>query len=536
MDIKNIKNFKEWFEAIVKRNPAKEAIIYHDEGKVITYEMLNRNVNKVANMLHYKLRLNKGDKLLVGLRYNTPEYIYLLLGAAKIGVITAHLNAEYKGKTLKYLINNSDAETIILDEYVYNNLQPLQATDLPKIKKVVFFDKFIDYFANIGYETYLFHDLFSSSSEDLPDIQTTLADPMAFLHTAGTTGPPKWCILSQMYYIAAGEALAKLLPMDPSYRTFNPLPLYHANPQVYFVMNSLAAGATMVLTKRFSVSQFWEIVAKYKVDVVILHPAIIGMVKKQLPEYPPGAISIKILFPADEELMRKYNIPVGIGLYGSTEAGAVTNIARITLPLPDKLKSLKKLSSFAGKPRDDIEVKVFDEHSFELPPYKIGEIVVRPKISHVIFDGYYNNPEKTAQAFRDLWFHTGDLGYMDEEGNLYFVQRAEESINVKGEFVPIDDVEGCLMEHPDVMEAAIVGVPGEFGDEIKAYIKLRPGSNVRYEDIINWCKERVAKFMIPRYIEFVDEFPRSTLGKIAKMELKQRGIGNAWDRVKAMGW
>jgi acyl-CoA synthetase (AMP-forming)/AMP-acid ligase II len=92
------------------------------------------------------------------------------------------------------------------------------------------------------------------------------------------------------------------------------------------------------------------------------------------------------------------------------------------------------------------------------------------------------------------------------------------------------------MEHPDVMEAAIVGVPGEFGDEIKAYIKLRPGSNVRYEDIINWCKERVAKFMIPRYIEFVDEFPRSTLGKIAKMELKQRGIGNAWDRVKAMGW
>ncbi|MFH1952920.1 MAG: hypothetical protein ABIL06_15030 [Pseudomonadota bacterium] len=195
--------------------------------------------------------------------------------------------------------------------------------------------------------------------------------------------------------------------------------------------------------------------------------------------------------------------------------------------------SRRALFKFAGKPVNYVDIKILDENDTELPIGKVGEIVVRGREPHVIFDGYYNMPEKNKEAFRGGWFHTGDAGRMDEDGNLIFEGRKAESINVKGEWVPIELVEDVIRSYPNVVEVAVVGVPAEVGHDVKAYIQLTGGHTLDPVELLDYCQTKLTRFMVPRYIEFIQKFPR-TLGteKIQKEELKKRGIGDSWDREK----
>jgi crotonobetaine/carnitine-CoA ligase len=190
-------------------------------------------------------------------------------------------------------------------------------------------------------------------------------------------------------------------------------------------------------------------------------------------------------------------------------------------------------SRFSGKPRDDIELQIWDENDEAVPPNTVGEIVIRDKVAHTIYSGYYNMPEKTAAACRNFWFHSGDMGYLDAENDLHFVGRNEESIRVKGEFIPVDRLEACIRRHPAVAECAAVGIASDIGEEdIKLYIKLQPGEAPDPEALIDYCGEHLPRFMIPRYISYVDEFPlASSALKIQKVKLKAQGIGDAWDRL-----
>ena len=214
-------------------------------------------------------------------------------------------------------------------------------------------------------------------------------------------------------------------------------------------------------------------------------------------------------------------------MYGSSEAGGFCTMSPFG---PDAHHDPR----WAGKPRDDIEVQIRDDNDERVMPNTKGNIVIRDKTAHTIFSGYFNLPDKTAEACRNFWFHSGDIGFMDEEGSLYFVGRTEESIRVKGEYIPVDKLENCIRHHPDVLECAAVGVPSDIGEEdINLTIKPKQGARQDPEKIIEHCRQNLPRFMIPRYITYIEDFPvASSALKIRKVKLKQRGVAGSWDRLK----
>jgi crotonobetaine/carnitine-CoA ligase len=189
-----------------------------------------------------------------------------------------------------------------------------------------------------------------------------------------------------------------------------------------------------------------------------------------------------------------------------------------------------------GQVRESFEVKIFDDQDEEVPQGVVGEIAIRPKKPFIMFNGYYRMPEETLKDFGNLWFHTGDLGKVDEEGYFYFCGRKKESIRRGGENITPYEIEKILMDHPAVAEAAAVGVPDPIlGEEIKAYLVLREGQRVEPWELIATCEERLPKFMVPRYLEFVSSLPKTASEKVQKVSLKSRGIGSAWDRLEHEG-
>jgi crotonobetaine/carnitine-CoA ligase len=185
-----------------------------------------------------------------------------------------------------------------------------------------------------------------------------------------------------------------------------------------------------------------------------------------------------------------------------------------------------------GKVRESFEVKIFDDQDNELPAGQIGEIVVRPRKPFIMFHGYYKMPEETLKDYRNLWFHTGDLGRVDSEGYYYFCGRKKESIRRGGENITPYEIEKALTDYPAVAEAAAVGVPDPIlGEEIKVYIVLREGHSPEPRVLIEWCQDKLPPFMIPRYVEFVSRLPKTASEKVQKVALKSMGIGSAWDRL-----
>ena len=239
----------------------------------------------------------------------------------------------------------------------------------------------------------------------------------------------------------------------------------------------------------------------------------------------PARAGIFLVGEAAIPFVRRFGLDIGLAMYGSTEAGGFCSMSAFG-------PQANHDPRWAGKSRDDLEIEIWDRDDEVVPPGTEGEIVIRDKKAHTIFSGYHGMPEKIAKACRNFWFHSGDLGYMDQEGSLYFMGRVEESIRVKGEFIPVDKLENCVRQHPQVVECAAVGVPSDIGEqEINLYLKLADGAQESPEVIIEHCQQNLPRFMVPRYITYIDEFPlASSALKIQKVKLMERGLADAWDR------
>ncbi len=518
-------NLRVWLEQKAELN-ADRAFIYWKK-ETITYSQLDTQVNKAANMLS-GLGIKKGDKCAIWLP-NCPEYLYLWFGLAKLGAIAACVDTNLRGSGLQYLIDSGDCSAVIIDSSLAGHYRSIRG-ELRKVKHVLWYPKR----PQAEEDGHSLDSLIKSAAVNPPPILDIKGgDPVSFIHTGGTTGLPKWCVISNNYYIAIGQYFADFLAMMREDIVFDPLPLFHMNPQGYYIMGSLTANAAILLTERFSASAFWSQVQDFKVTVIILHVGPVDILKKR-PAEEFREHRVRVCFSADAEFMKKFNIPMAISGYGSTEAGGLVCFRRHRLPFTPEDTSLPSLRSVCGKPRDDIELIVANTEGEQIPPGQIGEILVRPLQPGVIFDGYYNSPEKTREVYKDLWFHTGDMGYFDDKGILHVAHRDTESIRVRGQWVDISLLEKLILSHPQISECAVVGVPGEIGgEEIKASIQLKTGSGIRPEEIIRYCEDKIAHYMIPRFIEFIDEIPRSSLGKVEKVKLKGRGVRNAWDREAA---
>ncbi|MDR7482087.1 MAG: AMP-binding protein [Armatimonadota bacterium] len=511
-------NFRTWLESVVHRHASDPFLLFQNE--IITFELFDRRVNALA-CAFADLGIRPGDNVVL-LLPNHPAYLYAWFGLVKCGARAVMINTGLVGAGLSHLLRLSGARLAVADAALATHLE--HAAQGTALETVVWHPAPPE-----GQEHGLHRLLAAYDGQPAPPVDLTGRDGMSLPHTSGTTGPAKLCLLSHRYYLALAQAARAVFQLTPADVVYNPLPLFHINPH-YAVMGALAAGCRLVIPERFSASRFWDEVAHYGATVVILHLWPLGVLKKQPPGTSVPSHRVRLAFPADREFMERFDIPAMATVYGSTEAGGITTGRVFRQPLPVGLGVTEPLSSITGRPRDDIEVGIVDQHDELRSAGEIGEIVVRPKRPHVIFDGYFNMPERTLQSFRNLWFHTGDLGFFDERGELHFLGRAADSIRVRGEFVHIDELETLIRTHPAVHDCAVVGVAGEIADqEILAILEPRDGHVLDPADLVRFLAGKIADFMVPRYYR-IQPLPRVPgTGKVQKERL-DRSVEAAWDR------
>jgi len=514
----------ELLEEGAKKCGDKTFLYFKDEK--VSYRELNVTTNQVSNGL-LKLGGKKGDNVSIMLP-NCPEFIYSWFGLAKIGAAMVPVNGLYKGEFLRYIVDHSDSKTIIMHNQFLERLKLIEK-DLPKLERVIL----------VGGESQLevkftvipFEELLKSP-DTTPRIEVGQYDVDAIIYTSGTTGPPKGVMRTHGYSCHASTVDTQINGSTHDSILYTCLPLFHQNAQLSTTLPSLIAGASMALGERFSASHFWDEIRKYKATQFNFIGAMLNYIYKQPPKENDAdqparlAVGSPISKNIYNEFRKRFNVRFLTG-YGLTESGL--------LAYHHFDEQNPKIDSF-GKPSPSFEVKIVDDDDNEVPPLTVGEIVSRPKVPNVMMSGYYKMPDKTLEVFRNLWFHTGDYGMMDNDGFCYFVDRKKDYLRVGGENISSMQVEATTNSHPKIAESAALGIKLEEGaeDYMVLYLVLKQGEKLTPEELMDWCQERLPRFAVPRFVEFLDALPKTPTERVEKYKLKERGIGpNTWDRVEA---
>ncbi len=500
-------------------------LFYKDEK--ITYEQLDLLSNRFAQGFR-DLGIKKGDKIAIMMR-NHPNYLYVWFGSAKLGAVEVPINTAYKGDLLKHIINNSDSKLLIIDGSFLDRLLIIR-DDLTKLERIICHGEIDQEISkSLPVPISSIEDFFKYSSNPMK-VDISPADPAAIIYTSGTTGLSKGVVCPHNYYLHTARLVARLRDANSQDILYTFLPVFHINAQLMTILAAQVSDAQAVLSERFSASNFWDDIRRYGATQFNYLGAVMTILAKQEPREDDADNPVRIAFgaacPPDvmEHLERRFGF-ICLEGFGMSEIGLV-----IHQDINDR-----RIGN-CGKVLDDLfEVKLVDDDDEEVPVGEIGEIVVRPKKPYIMMTEYYKMPDKTLESFRNLWFHTGDYAKKDEDGYFYFVDRKKDAIRRRGENISSFEVEKVINTHPKVLESAVFAVPSELGeDEVKANVVLKPGENLPPEDLIRYCNERMAYFAVPRYLEFVQELPKTPTNRIEKYRLREAGITeNTWDREKA---
>jgi crotonobetaine/carnitine-CoA ligase len=344
------------------------------------------------------------------------------------------------------------------------------------------------------------------------------------IFTSGTTGPSKGVLSSYIHSYTAATGFRNVGPGD---RNLLQLPMFHVGGP-YAVLWALIHGGSSVVVESFSVSRFWETVRRYEITTVGLLGAMVQflMAQQESPDDREHPLRSVIIAPFDENAIafgQRFDVPT------YTEF----NMTELSVPLwggPNPT-----VPGTCGKPVEGVELRLVDEHDIEVPADEPGELVVRPTLPWTMSHGYLNDAEATAKAWRNGWFHTGDLFRRDSEDNHFFVDRIKDVIRRRGENISSFEVESAILQHGDVREAAAVPVPGAGSeDDVLAVIALRPGAELEPEALIEFLCDVLPYFMIPRYVRILDALPKTPTQKVEKHVLRDTGVTpDTWDREEA---
>ena len=470
------------------------------------------------------LGVKKGSHVAI-LMENCPEFIYTWFGLSLLGAIEAPFNPFHKGNILEYLINYSDAEILVISSSFIEEIKSVEDR-VKKIKKVVIEGKFEPKPFN-KMEAVPFSALLQGNAQP-PEVEVKYNDIMALMFTSGTTGLSKGVLISHNQGFFVASQYVSVTGVKKTDTGYCYIPLFHEAPQFGLVLGSMLYGGKFLLTRGFSTTDFWNDIKKYNCTLSGMFEVVIKLLL-MAPEQPDDAdnpmrvFSTAHITPESQQAFEKRFDVKLVNCYGLTEGDCSITATQGDIR-PGSM----------GKPHGYFDVKLFDAADREVPPGKTGEIVLRPRQPHLIFEGYYKMPEKTLEAFRNLWWHTGDLAYQDKDGYFYFVGRDKDMIRRGDENISALEVEKVVETHPSVQECAAVAAYSEvWGEEVKLAVVCREGAQFDLAEMVAYCDERMAYFMVPRYIEVVSIIPRTgASGRPVKEQLKEITAGT-WDRVKA---
>lgn len=517
-----IETFGEIVRYRAKQHPEKRFIRFED--KDLTFLEFHQKGNQFAHGLQ-ELELKKGDTCAVMLP-NGPEFLIAWLGLARLGVIEVPVNTGLRGDLLAYILNQAKCKAIIISDEWSNRIKEIE-NELEHLKFVIIVGS-TNQIQISDRKIYYFQELLQNMPTNNPDVQIQPSDTSLILFTSGTTGPSKGAILSHRANFALSRSCCDLMNYSPSDRLFSVFPLYHVNARYATILAALISDSDVVMHRRFSASKFWDICRKEQITTFTYMGSMLTILLKQ-PEHADDADNpVRQIQGAPcppeiyEEFQNRFNIKI-TEAYGSTEIG---------LAMVNRAESFRKGS--CGKALPIYEVEIHDEHGNSCPPNTPGEIVVRPKYPDIMFSGYYGMPDATIQAWRNLWFHTGDQGMMDEDGYFYFIDRMKDVVRRRGENISSFEVERTINKHPKVKESAVIGVPSELTEEeVLAVIVTQDGAKLDPEELLDFCQQHLPYFAVPRYVRFVDQLPRNHAQRIEKYKLREAGVtADTWDREK----
>jgi len=513
MDLIGTRCLRDLLEEKVALCPHREFLVCEDRSggvRTLTYEEFDRYVNQVANGLRRE-GISVGEKVAVHL-WNTPELLITWFALAKLGAVMVPSNTGNVAGDLQYLLDFSDATTLVTEPEFIGRFEAVRA-DCPRVRRV-----FLARAAAAPTGARLWDDLWQGQSSALPRIPIDNEAVAELIYTSGATARPKAVMITHANCLWSGERDSKHFRLAPGERNLTALPCFHVNAQSYSVLSTMTVGGTVVIMEAFSATKFWNQVRRHRANVVSLVAPLLRMLMAQAPQPTDRDHCVRLaIFGLNctererEDFQSRFGVPILKG-YGLTEA--MTMVSRAPLDGDPHWPSI-------GLPALDREVKLVDERGAEVPKGQVGEIAVRGVPGRTIMKGYYKNPEATAEALKDGWLFTGDTAWMDSAGYLYFFERKKEVIKVGGENVSAVEVEQTLVEHPGIAECAVIGVPDPVKDEaVKVFVVARPEAGLTAEEVQAFCAARLAKFKVPKFVEFRNSLPKTSIGKIEKKLLR----------------
>jgi len=477
---------------VLARNVAARGVhrfVWH-EGQELSYADLDRRSNRAARALH-ELGVARGDRVTLALG-NCLEWPVAAFGILKAGGVLQPLNPALGGAELGYVLRHAEPRVVLTAAETAQKI----AQAAPAGTQVLVTESFTERCAR--------------ESDGPLDVRLSAADASTLLYTSGTTGDPKGVLMTHRTSGATGEYFIEALGIRESDTLLAVTPLFHGNAWGALV-TALRAGATVAFPRAFHASAFWPLVHQSGATVLYTLGTILAMLLTREPSEPERRNPLRVILglgsaPVRDRVIERFGVEHVAECFGSTDAGVVTITPRGTPPRPGS----------CGPPVGGVEIRIADDAGRARPPRELGEITVRSPYGMA---GYFRDAEQTRTASRDGWFLTGDLGYVDEDGWLYFVDRKKDVIRRGGENVSSLLIEKTLREHPRVVEAAVIGVADAvLGQEIKAVVV--PRGPVSEADLREFVTARLAPFQVPRLWEFRDRLPKTPTERVEKYKLR----------------
>lgn len=489
-----------------RRYPDKRALVSEERG--LTYGEFNERVNSLANALT-KLGLKAGDKVAV-LSRNNIEMFEICFAAAKNGMVWVPVNFRLVPSELKFVLNDAEIGILFVGDTFKDQVETVRD------------DIDVRYIVDIGSD---YEDMLGSAPTDEPVCNVKPEDLFAIFYTSGTTGGPKGVMLTHENFLSAAINHTIAYKLGPSDVSLHVQPCYHTM-EASMVICHFYVGGTNVMVTNFNGHEFWRLVEREKItNITLVYTGLVDV----LDAYEEGGYKLGTLksysvggqttpVPILKRAVEVLGSDIIFVVYGLTEASPLlAYLPKEDYSLEDA--GLKRLGS-VGKELFSCHVRIVDKDDNDVGPGEVGEIIAR---GPNVMKGYWKRPEETQETLRGGWLHTGDMGMRDEDGYIYVIDRKKDLIISGGENISPHEIEDALHLHPAVHECAAIGVPDErWGEQVKAVVVLTKGRSITEKELIDFCGRHLARYKLPRSIDFVDALPKDPVGKIQKKVLREQ--------------